>query len=177
MEGEEPSLYHILRPKARREARAVHVIQDGTGTIHTTAKDILRSFLASLPTKFRDVPVDVENIRALLRDVNKTLPLAANLALDAPITIEEKPNKGPGNDGIRHDYFPPAWDVIKHDMITIINQMYKDGQLTNKQKHGIMVCIPKIPRPLRMEDYRPLTLLNADYKLLTRILAIFSTPS
>jgi hypothetical protein len=153
------------------------VIQNGKGTIHTTAKDILRTFLASLPSKFRDIPIDVENIRALLRDVNKTLPLAANLPLDAPITIERSPNKGPGNDGIRHRKFPSSWDVINHDMITIINQKYKDGQLTNKQKHGIMVCIPKIPRPLRMEDYRPLTILNADYKLLTRILAIFSTPS
>jgi hypothetical protein len=52
MEGEEPSLYHFLRAKARRDARAVHTIQDGTGTIHTTAKDILPPFTVFLRSKY-----------------------------------------------------------------------------------------------------------------------------
>jgi hypothetical protein len=33
----------------------------------------------------------------------------------------------------------------------------------------MIICIPKKPHPLQPEDYRPLTLLYADYKLLTRV--------
>jgi hypothetical protein len=43
--------------------------------------------------------------------------------------------------------------------------------LTDKQTHGLLVSIPKKPKPSRPEDYRPLTLLNADMKLMTRIIA------
>jgi hypothetical protein len=35
----------------------------------------------------------------------------------------------------------------------------------------MLVCVPKNPRPLRAEDYRHLTLLNADLKLLSRGIA------
>ena len=82
-----------------------------------------------------------------------------------------KPNKASGNDGMSQDFFALTWDLIKHDMLTIINQMYAEGKTTNKQKHGTIVSIPKKPHPLRPDEYRSLTLLNADYKLLTRVLA------
>jgi len=51
-----------------------------------------------------------------------------------------------------------------------MNNMYIDGEITNNQKHGILVCIPKTTHPTRIEEYRPLTLLNTDYKLLARII-------
>jgi hypothetical protein len=38
-----------------------------------------------------------------------------------------------------------------------------------EQKHGILICLPKTPTPSRPEDYRPLTPLNEDFKLLARI--------
>jgi hypothetical protein len=39
------------------------------------------------------------------------------------------------------------------------------------QKHGIVVCIPKADSPSTLADYRPITLLNTDYKILARIVA------
>jgi len=50
-------------------------------------------------------------------------------------------------------------------MLEIMNQKFMD------EKHGIIVCLKKIPRPTQPEDYRPLTLLNADFKLLARFIA------
>jgi len=41
--------------------------------------------------------------------------------------------------------------------------MYVEGNITDKQKHGMIVWTPKKPKPIHPEDYRPLTLLNADY--------------
>jgi len=34
-----------------------------------------------------------------------------------------------------------------------------------------VVCLPKKARPKKIDDYRPITLLNADYKILARIIA------
>jgi hypothetical protein len=50
--------------------------------------NILRTFTESLRTKY-NIPVDDESTRVIMTNINKTLPHEANLALDAPITIDE----------------------------------------------------------------------------------------
>jgi hypothetical protein len=53
----------------------------------------------------------------------------------------------------------------------VIDKMYMDGQISDNQKHWMIVCVPKKPRPMRPEDLQHLTLLNADLKLVSWILA------
>jgi hypothetical protein len=123
--------------------------------------------------------VNSARIKVLLCNITTTLRPEAQFALDAPITMDElkhaiqkgKSKKAPGCVGISHDFYKAAWYMNKDDILTILSQMYTNGQITDTQKRGVLVCIPKIPNPQSPEDYRPLTLLNADYKLLPRILA------
>jgi hypothetical protein len=82
-----------------------------------------------------------------------------------------KPHKAPGYDGICQEFFKVTWEEMKHDMLDILNQMHSNEIVLEQQKHGLLVCLPKTPTPNRPEDYRPLTLLNGDIKLLARIIA------
>ena len=54
-------------------------------------------------------------------------------------------------------------------MRTLFNQMLSDRQQSERQKQGVIVCIPKNARPHIPEDYRLITLLNTDYKILARL--------
>jgi hypothetical protein len=76
-----------------------------------------------------------------------------------------KPHKAPGGDGICQEFFKLTWETTKY-MLEILNQMHSNGTMIEQQKHGVLVCLPKKPTPNRPEDYRPLTLLNADLKLM-----------
>jgi len=82
-----------------------------------------------------------------------------------------KASKAPGQDGICLEFFRTAWDVIKHDLSHIMNHMNIEGRTSARQLQGLIVCLPKITHPKNVEDYRPLTLLNTDYKILARIIA------
>jgi hypothetical protein len=82
-----------------------------------------------------------------------------------------KPNKAPRRDGICLEFCKHKWETTKQDLLDIMNDMYREGKITYQQKYGIIVCIPKQGNPTCPEDYRPLSLLNTDYKLLTRIIA------
>jgi hypothetical protein len=53
----------------------------------------------------------------------------------------------------------------------LFSQMFVPGNLTEQQKRGVVVCIPKTTRSSQPSDYRPTTLLNTDYKILARIVA------
>ena len=69
-----------------------------------------------------------------------------------------------------------GFESIKDDLLEIANQMYIDGIISDNQKHGLIVYVPKKLRPTRPEDFRRLTLLSADLKLITRILANRTSP-
>ena len=107
------------------------------------------------------------------------VPDTEKLALDEPITREEiyhsiktwKPLKAPGYDGMCLDFLKKTRELTKEDLLQIINEMYSGMCISDQQKYGIIVCIPKHPAASHIEDYRPLTFLDTDFNLLTRIIA------
>jgi len=82
-----------------------------------------------------------------------------------------KRKKDPGSDGICHEFYKKMWDMIKNELLDIINIMYLEGRTSDAQKHGYIVCLPKIGFPAHPKNYRPLTFINTVYKILTRIIA------
>ena len=49
--------------------------------------------------------------------------------------------------------------------------MFQLNKIRSEQKTGIIVLIPKVKNPKQISEYRPITLLNTDFKIYTRIIA------
>jgi hypothetical protein len=79
--------------------------------------------------------------------------------------------KSPGADGIRAEFYQWGIDILQKDLLQLYNDFFATGQITQGHAHGIIVCIPKTNNPRSVEDFRPLTLMNTDYKIYARILA------
>jgi hypothetical protein len=86
-------------------------------------------------------------------------------------------NKAPVRDGIGLGFFKVNWESIKGDMLAIFNRMYLKGKIMGPQMHGIVVCIPKTDSSSTPADYRPITSLNTDYKIVVRIVATRLRPT
>jgi exonuclease III len=176
--GETPTLYHALRQKKRKKTQMVKEIRDVEGTLQTSPTAIVRTFKDFFETKYNTIITDNDSIQRIARGIGKKVPPEANTAFESPISMEElhaaikqgKKGKAPGYDGISHDFFQLSWEVIKNDLLIIMKQMYMDGIILETQTHGTIVCVTKIHKPTSPENYRPLTLVNAD-KLLSRIIA------
>jgi hypothetical protein len=85
--------------------------------------------------------------------------------------LQWKNNKSPRIDGIGHEFYKEMWGKIKDDMVDIFNGMYLDDRIHDTQKHVVIVCITKSANANNFDEHRPLTLLNDDLKIFTRILA------
>ena len=79
-----------------------------------------------------------------------------------------KNNKSPGSDGLTTEFFKIFWNDIKVFYLDSINLSYETGQLTELQKQGFITLIPKQDKILSdLNNWRPITLLNIDYKIAT----------
>ena len=80
-------------------------------------------------------------------------------------------DKAPGPDGFNGHFLKATWHIIKYDIYKLCEDFHA-GSLNNESLNmGYVTLIPKIPNPERVNDYRPITLLNCCLKLITKLLA------
>ena len=60
--------------------------------------------------------------------------------------------------------------MINDHLHVVLNQMHLNKSITPQQMHGVIIYLPKDDRAQTPADYRPIILLNEDYKLLARII-------
>ena len=81
-------------------------------------------------------------------------------------------NKSPGTDGLGNEFYKTFWPDIKGDLLSAINKSLSTGSLSISQKQGIISLIPKSGKyPSHLKNWRPISLLDTDYKILTKLLA------
>ena len=101
-------------------------------------------------------------------------------SLEKDLTLEElkdalasfADNKSPGEDGFTKEFYQTFFDLIGKDLLNSYNDSLHKGSLSISQKRGSITLIPKGDVNLTdLKNWRPITLLNVDYKLLSKVLA------
>ena len=83
-----------------------------------------------------------------------------------------KPGKSPGTCGLTSEWYKFFWIDIRDILVSSINYNLQNGKLSLEQRRGILTLIPKKDKDrLFLKNWRPLTLLNTDYKILAKALA------
>ena len=82
-----------------------------------------------------------------------------------------KNNKSPGSDGISTEFYKIFWSEIK-SYLSSLNYSFEIEDLTVMQKQGLISLLPKKNNDLgNLNNWRPLTLLNTDYKIVTKTIS------
>lgn len=85
---------------------------------------------------------------------------------------EMKNNKSPGSDGIPVEFYKLFWPDIKTHLLNSLNYSFETGKLTQLQNQGIITLIPKKDKDrTTLSNWRPITLLNTDYKIAAKSIA------
>ena len=81
-------------------------------------------------------------------------------------------DKTPGTDGLPGEFCKILWDELADILIDTLNYSHENGKLPISQRQGIIKLIPKTDAELNLiKNWRPLTLLNCDFKIATTALA------
>lgn len=80
-------------------------------------------------------------------------------------------DKAPGPDGFPVFFFQHFWDLIKQDLIDIFNDPHQ-GDLDYKHiNSALIVIIPKKHGASSPQEFRPISLLNSSYKIVSKVLS------
>ena len=81
-------------------------------------------------------------------------------------------NKTPGNDGLTKEFYEAFWNEIKHVFLKSLKQAKEKGQLSISQRQAVIKLIEKKDRDKRyIKNWRPISLLNVDTKIISKVLA------
>ena len=81
-------------------------------------------------------------------------------------------NKTPGTDGLPVEFLKYFWSELKSSIVGSFNYAFHNGALSIYQRRGIISLIPKKNKDKTiLENLIPISLLNVDYKILTKVLA------
>ena len=83
-----------------------------------------------------------------------------------------KSNKRPGNDGITADFYKKFWPLIGPTLLESFQESIREGEQSHSQKQAIITLFDKNKDRTLLKNWRPISLLNVDYNILSKTLAI-----
>ena len=82
-----------------------------------------------------------------------------------------KLNKSPGLDGLNVEFHTEFWGKLKIVLTDIYNKSYNEALLSYSQRSSILSLLFKKGDTLCLDNYRPISLLNVNLKLISHVLA------
>ena len=82
-----------------------------------------------------------------------------------------KKGKAPSPDGFPIEFFQEFWEIIKYDLLDVVQESYSNKQMLKSLNSTFLVLIPKKEGANQLEQFRPIALCNVVYKIITKVIA------
>ena len=169
--------------KSKGNNNTIHEIKTNSSVITDPLKVLseIESFYANLFKRNKDIKSTKEGIENFINNADFTkLSPDDSAKCDTTISIQElgaalikmNSQSAPGSDGLTVSFYKFFWPKIKNIVFDSFNFSIERGELSTTQKRGIITVIHKGGDKNNLGNWRPISLLNTDYKLFTKIIAL-----
>lgn len=181
LQGEPTSTFHLAEKSKNRKSTHIHQLEFDGRIIQ--GPEVVQHAVNYFENLFSDNTVDLQS-PDFVPTCNIPQNNERNETILDPLSEEEIRNcikqscsrKSPGEDGLPKEFYSKAWDIIKQEFTMVMNEALQTPDINSKFMNGIVVLVKKKGTGNDMKAYRPITLLNFDYKVLTRIIKQRITP-
>ena len=178
-EGETSSSYFVRLEKKHGAEDWILAMRREDGSIVSDITNICNSWVSFYSTLFTACQCDIDIQNELLSKVASCVPPDQVGLCEGYLSLEEVQialsgmarGKSPGSDGLPAEFYITFWDVLGAVLIEVVNASLDAGSLALSQKEALISLIFKKGDRLEHKNWRPISLLNVDYKLCARALA------
>ncbi|GLT66683.1 hypothetical protein SLA2020_390370 [Shorea laevis] len=161
----------------RRRRNAIEFLKTAEGVWLGERREIgdhfLNVFKSLYRSSFPNFPRDLEGL------ITPVISEAENFALcqvpdEAEVLAALKSMgsyKAPGPDGMTALFFKHYWSIAKEDVVSSVRSFFLRGFMLKRLNHTNITLIPKKENPYMVNQFRPISLCNVVYKIISKILA------
>ena len=178
-EGEMSSAYFFRLEKKRFADRWVSALRNPDGSFVSSPAGLCSSFASFYSDLFSSFGADSCVRDSLLSHISSSLSSEQADLCEGLLSVSEcysalvgmARRKAPGSDGLPMEFYLKFWNVLGGDLVQVLNLCYCSGSLSSSQRRGVISLVFKKGDRLDARNWRPISLLNVDYKLAARALA------
>ena len=170
-------LFLALEQNIQRK-RTITQIQDAQGTLHSDSETIVNTFrehFKQIYTKEHTVDTEQKKILSLCKQLSEQ----DKAQLETPITLQDikqaiyklQNDKSPGPDGLTAEFYKYYEKQLAPLLLQVYTHSYTKGALPQMFSEAYITVLEKNPEDrASVGGYRPISLLNTDYKILAKTL-------
>ena len=178
VQGDHNTAFYHLSTLVRRKTNHILSIKDSTrewiGEENAIKDFFMKGFKAIYTTSLSSARFP----KATDSQWQPTLTEEEKDSISGDVTEEEikaalwslKPFKAPGLDGLHTGFFQRFWLTVRKSMMEEIKKIFSERRVPEYLNKTHFALIPKIQAPKTLGNFRPISLCNSVYKVLTKII-------
>jgi hypothetical protein len=161
----------------RKRRNMIEQIVDGGGTLCNKAETIEDAFVRFYKDLF--TTASTKNMETCTAAIDRKVTTLMNNNLLAEFTNEEvknaldqmAPTKALGPDGFTGGFYQQHWDIVGREVCEAALYFFENAYMDESINSTNIALIPKKKNPISVTEFRPISLYNVLYKIISKILA------
>ena len=177
-EGEKPTRYFFRLEQSRAASNSFSCLFDENGIEKNSQQDLENILTKFYQTLFTKDSLDMQIQTSIIDALDFSLTDHERELCEGLFTLEElltalkglQTGKTPGSDGLSTEFFLHFWDDLGEPLLSVLNESFHADSLAKSQYEGLLRLIHKKDDRRLPKNWRPISLLNTDYKLASKII-------
>ncbi|XP_021835074.2 uncharacterized protein [Spinacia oleracea] len=159
--GDQSTAFFYKSVKSRSCRNDIRAIKNDQGIWRTKKEEIQSDFFDFYNNLFAGTPsISQQHHDILIKPFSKEdIKVAA---------FSSKPLKSPGPDGVPPIFFQKYWATVGDDICAGVQAFFSSGHMLRETNKTFVALILKEQRPSTVGGYRPISLCNSTYKIISK---------
>ena len=175
-DGDRNTKFFHISAVVRRRKNSIDALRGEDGIWLVNLSDIREHVVSNFQQLFTEeeayCSLDLENL------INSSISMPENAhlcQLPSPDEIRDtvfsmQSLKSPSPDGLPPLFYKKYWYIVGQSVATAIQNLFSFGKLLKELNYSFIILIPKIQSHSTINHYRPISLCNMTYKIISNLL-------